>query len=87
MGVSCGREHRLQGSMESENHQISRLKSEEVNSASWEATFVDFCDPHETALWDTFGTPVCFLTRKVHPKCSKSDPKLANLTTKVVPKS
>jgi hypothetical protein len=23
----------------------------------------------------TFGTPVCFFTRKVHPKCSKSDPR------------
>ena len=44
MGVSCRREHPLQGSRGSENHDISRLKSEEVKSVSGGATFVDFCD-------------------------------------------
>ena len=34
------------------------------------------------ASWGTFGAPVCFLTRKMHPKCSKSDPKGANVTPK-----
>ena len=24
----------------------------------------------------TFGAPICFLIRKVHPKCSQSDPKV-----------
>ena len=38
------------------------------------------------APWGTFGIPVSFLTRKVHPKCSKSDPKVTKLTPKVVPK-
>ena len=28
------------------------------------------------ASWGTFGAPICFLTRKVHPKGSKSDPKV-----------
>ena len=37
------------------------------------------------ASWGTFGAPVCFLTRKVHPKCSKSAPTVAKLTPKVVP--
>ena len=44
MSVSCIREHRLQGSRGSENHAISRLKSEEVKSELQEATFVDLCD-------------------------------------------
>ena len=38
------------------------------------------------APWGTFGAPVCFLTRTVPPKCSKSDPKVPKLTPKVVPK-
>ena len=34
------------------------------------------------ASWGTVGAPVCFLTRKMHPKCSKSDPKGAKVTPK-----
>ena len=36
IGVSCRREHRFQGSRESEKHEISRLKSEEVKVSSRE---------------------------------------------------
>ena len=36
--------------------------------------------------WGTFGTPICFLTQDVHPKCSKSDPKVPKLIPQVVPK-
>ena len=50
--VSFRREHRLQGSRGSENHEISRLKSEEVKSASWVGTFVDFCE-----FWVPNGIP------------------------------
>ena len=35
------------------------------------------------ASWATFGTPVCFLIRKVLPKWSKSDPKMAKWPPKV----
>ena len=52
MSVSCKREHRFQGSRGSENHEISRLKSEEVKSASGGATLVDFCD-----FWVPNGIP------------------------------
>ena len=38
------------------------------------------------APWGSFGAPVCFLRRKVHPKGSKSDPKVPKLSPKVVPK-
>ena len=45
-----------------------------------------FGQSHLGASCGTFGAPVCFLTRKVQPKCSKSDPKAAKLTPKGIPK-
>ena len=38
------------------------------------------------ASWGTFGAPICSMIRKVHPKCSKSNPKVPKLIPKVVPK-
>ena len=52
IGVSCEREHRFQGSRGSENHEISRLKSEEVKSAPWGGTVLDFCE-----FWMPNGIP------------------------------
>ena len=42
--VSCRREHRLQGSSGSENHELSKQQSRGVESAPWGSTFVDACD-------------------------------------------
>ena len=61
IGVSCKREHRLQGSRGSENHEISRLKSEEVKSVPWGSTFLFFCE--FWAQWDPKGLHFCLKMR------------------------
>ena len=63
MGVSCRREHRFQGSRGSENHEISRLKSEEVKSELQGANVVDFCDfwvPNGIPWGSIFEEKTCF---------------------------
>ena len=52
MSVPCRGERRFQGSRGSENHEISRLKSEEEKSAPWGGTFLDVLD-----FWVPNGIP------------------------------
>ena len=62
IGVSLKREHRFQGSRGSENHDISRLKSEEVKSASRGDTFFDFFE-----FWVPDGIPRgAFFSEKIN---------------------